>query len=121
MRKKESSKEIRQKREARVQSYDTSQRFKAGACKNCGGLKHNAKNCLDKPYAIGAKYKELIYPDEQETVKKKENVGQWERRFVPISRNENGLKISADYVDKSLKTVFINARDRQDIPHYLKA
>ncbi|XP_065919281.1 pre-mRNA-splicing factor SLU7-like [Dysidea avara] len=40
-------------------------KFRKGACTNCGAMTHKAKNCLDRPRKLGAKYTgQDIRPDE---------------------------------------------------------
>ncbi|KAL1225000.1 Pre-mRNA-splicing factor SLU7-A [Cardamine amara subsp. amara] len=42
------------------------EKYRKGACKNCGGMKHNAKDYTERPRKVGAKYtNKMIAPDEK--------------------------------------------------------
>lgn len=37
-------------------SSNVVQKFRKGACTNCGAITHNAKNCTERPRKLGARY-----------------------------------------------------------------
>ncbi|XP_010444935.1 PREDICTED: pre-mRNA-splicing factor SLU7-A-like [Camelina sativa] len=42
------------------------EKYRKGACKNCGAMTHDVKACMDRPRKIGAKYTNMyIAPDEK--------------------------------------------------------
>ncbi len=48
-----------------VISEEPVQKYRVGACTNCGSKYHQAKDCLERPRKVGAKYKPVdIRPDE---------------------------------------------------------
>eukprot|EP00697_Spironema_sp_BW2_P016052 gnl/Spiro4/7150_TR3724_c0_g1_i1.p1 gnl/Spiro4/7150_TR3724_c0_g1~~gnl/Spiro4/7150_TR3724_c0_g1_i1.p1 ORF type:complete len:550 (+),score=167.18 gnl/Spiro4/7150_TR3724_c0_g1_i1:76-1650(+) len=49
----------------RGQKAGTAATFRKGACTNCGAMTHKAKDCCERPRAVGAKFKPTeIAPDE---------------------------------------------------------
>ena len=45
---------LRYKRGARAFKGEAKQKYRKGACKNCGAMTHKATECMDRPRKIGA-------------------------------------------------------------------
>lgn len=49
----------------RGQKIQKANKYRPGACENCGAMTHKKKDCLDRPRKVGAKFSnESIAPDE---------------------------------------------------------
>jgi pre-mRNA-processing factor SLU7 len=59
------------KKSSRV--YHNTQKFREGACTNCGSLSHKSKDCCERPRKIGAKYSGQIIPYDEQITKKVQN------------------------------------------------
>eukprot|EP00461_Guttulinopsis_vulgaris_P003682 UN03683 len=65
------------------------QRFRKGACTNCGAMGHQKAACLERPRALTAKAANTTFAQRDEIVEHNKNLG-FEKNVIdiPISNNK---------------------------------